>query len=263
MSRTQCPDGSPTLRLIPSHAHSLLRLGHDSLRHFSSHQYMPKARRFVPMYAKASTDEDILPRLSQQRRLFSNLDRSMKHEKGSVFGATTLIAGTFPAASTGHVMGISTSLHIAWPFTDTFLSPIKARLHKHREVSHLKCCRHHSGSWHPCSTIHHTGLRLHPVLCFPLWHLCIQHSYRAALGGSKCQPDVRAWEGEPPGLELCRSHLLVNHLCPLNFLTPSHHTMLAGWGLYHLNIQNNAGQHGREGYHCHLHDTSLCAPGSM
>jgi len=88
------------------------------------------------MYARAGTDEDILPRLSQQERLFSNLDRSpfrlvsrtqqecnlikllhhsdnkmldytsslkstsdafrsMKHEKGSVFGCTSLIAGPY------------------------------------------------------------------------------------------------------------------------------------------------------------------------
>ena len=98
-------------------------------------RHMPKARRSV-MYARASTDEDILPRLSQQQRLFSNLDRSpfrlvsrtqemckllkllhhseiemrgytssiisncdafrsMKHEKGSVFGCTSLIAGLY------------------------------------------------------------------------------------------------------------------------------------------------------------------------
>ena len=53
---------------------------------------MPKARRLA-MYARASTDEDLLPRLSQQERLFSNLDGSMKHEAGSLYGSVALIAG--------------------------------------------------------------------------------------------------------------------------------------------------------------------------
>ncbi|CAL5222535.1 g4910 [Coccomyxa viridis] len=54
---------------------------------------MPKARRFA-MHARASTDKDLLPRLSQQERLFSNLDGSMKHEAGSLYGSVALIAGT-------------------------------------------------------------------------------------------------------------------------------------------------------------------------
>ena len=53
---------------------------------------MPKARRLA-MHARASTDDDLLPRLSQQERLFSNLDDSMKHETGSLYGSVTLIAG--------------------------------------------------------------------------------------------------------------------------------------------------------------------------
>ena len=53
---------------------------------------MPKARRLA-VHSRASTDEDLLPRLSQQERLFSNLDGSMKHEAGSLFGSITLIAG--------------------------------------------------------------------------------------------------------------------------------------------------------------------------
>ena len=48
------------------------------------------------MHARASTDEDLLPRLSQQERLFSNLDNSMKHEAGSLYGSMTLIAGAHP-----------------------------------------------------------------------------------------------------------------------------------------------------------------------
>ena len=46
------------------------------------------------MHARASTDNELLPRLSQQKRLFSNLDGSMKHETGSLYGSVTLIAGT-------------------------------------------------------------------------------------------------------------------------------------------------------------------------
>ena len=53
---------------------------------------MPKARRFA-MHARTNTDDDLLPRLSQQERLFSNLDGSMKHETGSLYGSVTLIAG--------------------------------------------------------------------------------------------------------------------------------------------------------------------------
>ena len=62
---------------------------------------MPKARRFA-MHARASTDEDLLPRLSQQDRLFSNLDGSMKHEAGSLYGSVALIAGALRLA--GNVM---------------------------------------------------------------------------------------------------------------------------------------------------------------
>ena len=57
------------------------------------HRHMPKSRRLAPLYCQQSTEEDILPRLSQQKRLFSNLDRSMKHETGSVVGAIVLVAG--------------------------------------------------------------------------------------------------------------------------------------------------------------------------
>ena len=45
------------------------------------------------MHARTNTDDDLLPRLSQQERLFSNLDGSMKHETGSLYGSVTLIAG--------------------------------------------------------------------------------------------------------------------------------------------------------------------------
>ncbi len=55
------------------------------------------------MHARASTDEDLLPRLSQQQeRLFSNLDGSMKHEAGSLYGSVALIAGAVRLA--GSVM---------------------------------------------------------------------------------------------------------------------------------------------------------------
>ncbi|CAK0749359.1 hypothetical protein CVIRNUC_001904 [Coccomyxa viridis] len=56
--------------------------------------HMPKSRRLAPLYCQQSTEGDILPRVSQQKRLFSNLDRSMKHETGSVAGSIVLIAGT-------------------------------------------------------------------------------------------------------------------------------------------------------------------------
>ena len=59
------------------------------------HRHMPKFRRLAPLYCQQSTEEDILPRVSQQKRLFSNLDRSMKHETGSVAGSIVLIAGEF------------------------------------------------------------------------------------------------------------------------------------------------------------------------
>ena len=58
-------------------------------------RHMPKSRRLPPLYCQKSTEEDILPRVSQERRLFSNLDRSMKHETGSVGGAIVLIAGEY------------------------------------------------------------------------------------------------------------------------------------------------------------------------
>ncbi len=130
MSRTHPLDGFPTVTLVPPHARSSLRLGHDSLKKSFFRKFMPNSRRFLPICANPSADEDVLPRVSQQQRLFSNLDRSMRHDKGSVFGATTLIAGTFSAETTVHIMGTPTSLHIAGPSTDMLHFPIKATLYR-------------------------------------------------------------------------------------------------------------------------------------
>ena len=56
------------------------------------HRHMPKSRRLAPLYCQQSTEEDILPRVSQQKRPFPNLARSLQHQTGSLAPSIVLIA---------------------------------------------------------------------------------------------------------------------------------------------------------------------------
>ena len=164
------------------------------------HRQMPKARRFA-MHARASTDKDLLPRLSQQERLFSNLDGSMKHEAGSLYGSVALIAGalrlarrfmSWPMMLVDGLMYRDTLMHRVPHISEFEKLPCADKAVKFLFLFH----RHHGGSWHPSTAIYHTGFWLHTVVCLPLWNVCFQYSYWSTAGRGKCQSHVRAGKGK-------------------------------------------------------------------
>jgi hypothetical protein len=81
------------------HACTVKRGFRKALTH-SSHAIraarMPTWRRSSTSALKATSDEEWVADMSLERqRLFSNLDTALKHEKGSVLGASILIAGEY------------------------------------------------------------------------------------------------------------------------------------------------------------------------